>query len=169
MGAVVNERDVIMRRAPSRIVSVTAPSEVITPNTGITLVSDIAAWMRAPPNILFYIMPSSNTAIIRETLTVVFKDIPSNNPVTWKIGSWARAWSEAKQAMVLTWFSETTVADHGVVLTGTANNTRTIEMGSYHRSLPFPGTKYGKLNGGVRVSTTYGGQEFVDLKDVHEA
>jgi hypothetical protein len=98
---------------------------------------------------------------------VVFKDIPSNNPLVWKIGSWARAWSEAKQAMVLSWFSETTVANHGVVLTGTGN-TRTVEMSSYTSNLPHPSTQYNRICGGVRVSTTYAGTEFVGFKVVSE-
>jgi len=167
-GAVVNERDKIMRAAPSRIVGATPPTEIITPNTGITLVSDVTTWMKTPPENAYRIMPSNNTSLVRETLTVVFKDIPANNPVTWKIGSFARSWSEAKQAMVLSWFSETTLAEHGIVLTGSANGVRTVEMSSYSRIVPHPSTTYGRMSGGVRVSTTYGGTEFVDLKEVRE-
>jgi len=165
MTDVVNERDVTMRRSPARTVAVTPPNEAAAANISITLLSDVAVWTRTPPGSPWR---SNNASLTRETLTVILKDIPANNPVTWKVGAYTKTWSEAKQAYVLTSFVEQDIPTHGIVLRGTGNLTRTIEMTDYPSNLSHPSVVYGRMTGGVRVSTTHLGIEYVDLKAIEE-
>lgn len=144
MSEIRNDRDLLLQRAETRTVTYADPGEIIIPGyTGVVLT-------RNPD--LFVITGSGPYTVnpARMVLTAQLRGIPTNVPVTWKVGSLI----SLNPYNFIEW-------PVNLILTNTPDPlVKTIEASSYPRAS-------GQMpDGWVEVSVTFGGQTFADAQRV---
>lgn len=99
MAVVVNERDVLMQSAPSRVVDVTLPSNVILPSLkGITL--------RAPA-LIFRVDNAGSPSPSAITMTASLQGVPSDSALTWSVTTGTAALTGAGAARTISYATMT--------------------------------------------------------------